>query len=283
MNDRLYLGALGLLPKNALSRAMGHLAYQRLPQPISGASVRAFARAYDINVDEAEHPIGHYRSVGEFFTRRLRPGARPVDVSPDTAVSPADGAFANGGRIEGGALIQAKGRHYTAGALLGDEEMGARFDGGHWATVYLSPRDYHRVHHPVEGRIVGARYIPGRLWPVNRQAVQGIDQLFCINERVITYVESPMGLVATVMVGATNVGHISVAYDDEIHSNQKKGEGFTRRYDPSPEVVRGAELGTFHLGSTAVVLFEAKDLVLEAMPGGSPVRMGQPLARRERS
>ncbi|MFN3202424.1 MAG: archaetidylserine decarboxylase [Bradymonadia bacterium] len=279
MNDRLYLGALGLVPKNALSRTVGQLAHSRLPGPLGQASVKAFARAYDINIDEAEHPIDHYRSIGEFFTRRLRPGARPIHQAPQCAVSPADGVFANGGKMNQGNLIQAKGFTYSAAEMLGDVELGRRFRQGHWATVYLSPRDYHRVHHPVEGRIVKSNHIPGRLWPVNRPAVENIPNLFCINERVITYVESPIGLVATVMVGATSVGHMSMAYDDEIQSNRPSIEGTVRTYTPSPEVVRGAELGVFHLGSTAVVLFENPDLVLEPRPDGSPIRMGQPLAR----
>ncbi|MCA9526568.1 MAG: phosphatidylserine decarboxylase [Myxococcales bacterium] len=279
MNDALFIGALRLLPKNAWSRAVGAAAYSPLPRAVHRAAIRAFARAYQVDVDEADRPLDEYRTVGEFFTRRLRPGARPIDRRPGFAVSPADGHILNSGRIQDGTLIQAKGRDFSVAELLRDEAAGARFAHGSWVTVYLSPRDYHRVHHPAEGRIVAARHVPGHLWPVNRAAVEHVDQLFCVNERIITHVEGPLGEVATIMVGATSVGHITVRYDDGLVTN-RGGAGGGRTYDAGHQVARGDELGTFHLGSTAIVLFADPAVALEPLEEGAPIRLGTAIARR---
>ena len=278
MKDRLFIRGLGLVPKSTLSRCVGVAAHAHLPKFITAPSVRLFAKLYGVNVNEADLPLDGYRTVGEFFTRRLKDGARPVDRRPGLAVSPADGQILNSGRIESGCLIQAKGRRFTVSALLDDEERALAFESGSWVTVYLSPRDYHRVHHPVEGKLSLCRYVGGRLWPVNRAAVRNVDQLFCVNERVVTYVDSPLGLVATVMVGATSVGHITVAYDETLETNRSCAAG-ERHYVKPIRVARGSELGTFHLGSTAIVLFANPDVALEALDDGQPIKMGQTLAR----
>ncbi len=260
--DTLFLGALGLVPKNLLSRVVGAAAHAPLPKPIAHASIRVFARAYGIDLDEAERPVGEYRTLGKFFTRRLRPGARTIDRRPGLAVSPADGVLANGGRLEDGRLIQAKGRHYRVEDLLRNRVEAERFRDGSWLTVYLSPRDYHRVHHPVEGTITSARYVPGHLWPVNRAAVENIDDLFCVNERLIT-----------------SVGHITMAYDDTLQTN-RGGLGSLKSYDPPLRIARGDELGVFHLGSTAVVLFADPHVEVDPVGEPRPVRMGEAVARR---
>lgn len=277
LKDRLVFGAIDLLPKNLWSRAVGVAAHAKLPRPITQASIRAFARAYAIDVDEAAEPLSSFRTVGEFFTRRLKPGARPVDRRPGIAVSPADGHVLNCGRIADGELIQAKGRTFTVADLLGPDE-GERYRNGHWVTVYLSPQDYHRVHHPSEGRLVRSRYVPGHLWPVNRMGVERVDELFCVNERVVTVVDGPLGRVASVMVGATSVGDMTVAYDPSLRTNRGH-DGRTTDYDPPLTVQRGAELGVFHLGSTVVVVFANDEISLEPLTPGQAVRMGQPIAR----
>jgi len=284
LNDAFFIGALRLLPKNAWSRAVGAAAHAPMPRRVTQAAIRAFARAYHVDADEADRPLDEYPTVGEFFTRRLRSGARPIDERPGVAVSPADGHVLNCGRIENGTLIQAKGRRFSVADLLRDEGEAERYAHGAWLTVYLSPRDYHRVHHPVEGQIVASRYIPGHLWPVNRAAVEHVDDLFCINERLITYVDGPLGEVATIMVGATSVGHITVRYDENLVTNHGRPGGF-QRYDAAgeaPKVGRGDELGTFHLGSTVIVLFAGRDIVLEPLEEGAPIRLGQAVARRSR-
>ncbi len=277
--DALALKALGLLPKNAWSRAIGRLAYLNLPKPVGRVSVSAFARMYNIALDEAEHPVEHYRSIGELFTRRLRPGARPIDRRPGFAVSPADGHVLNSGRLVDGALIQAKGRDFHVADLLRDEADARRFEGGSWLTVYLSPQDYHRVHHPVEGEITAARYMPGHLWPVNRLGVEYVESLFCVNERLATFVDSPMGPVCTIMVGATSVGRITTAYDPGLETNRGGAPTLTP-YQTPKRVARGDELGTFHLGSTAIVLFGAPDVELLPLTDGATIHLNEPIARR---
>ena len=279
MKDKLLIGALGLVPQNALSRAVGTAAHLPLPRPLAQASIRAFARAYDIDVSEAEREVGACRSIGDFFTRRLRTGARVVDRRPGLAVSPADGRMLNGGRLQDGTLIQAKGRRYRVEDLLRNAREAERFREGSWLTVYLSPRDYHRVHHPAEGVVTAARYVPGQLWPVNGAGVSHVDDLFCVNERLVTYVDSAIGPVAVVMVGATSVGHITVAYDAALETN-RGGRGLLKDYTPGIRVARGDELGIFHLGSTAVVLFGDPAVEIDAFEPHQPVRMGQVVARR---
>lgn len=283
MNDALFINALRLLPKNAWSRAVGVAAHAELPRPITRAAIRAFARAFKIDVEEADRPLSEFRTVGDFFTRRLRPGARPIDRRPGFATSPADGHILNFGRIEDGTLIQAKGRRFSVADLLRDEVEAARFAHGSWITVYLSPRDYHRVHHPAEGRITAARYVPGHLWPVNRAAVENVDDLFCVNERLITYVDGPLGEVATIMVGATSVGYITVRYDENLVTNRGRAGGLrTFASGEEPRVARGDELGTFHLGSTAIVLFAEPSVVLEPLEEGAPIRLGVAIASRSK-
>ena len=278
ISERLFISGLSLLPKNAMSRVVGGLAHMKLPGPLSTSSIRAFAKMYDINTSEAECDLDSYQSIGDFFTRRLKMGSRIVDHRPGHIVSPADGKILNSGRIENGTIIQAKGRDFSVADLLGSESDAARFEGGSWVTVYLSPKDYHRVHHPIEGQVNLARYLPGRLWPVNQAAVNHVDRLFCVNERLATFVESPMGLVTTVMVGATSVGHITVKFDEDLQTN-KNSRGGDYHYPEGPKVARGDELGTFHLGSTAIVLVESKAVVLDDLEPGQAVRMGSSLGR----
>lgn len=280
MKDALLIGTLGLIPKNLLSRAVGAAAHASLPSPITRASVRWFVNRYGIDMSEAEHPIEAYPTVGELFTRRLKPGARPIDRRPGIAVSPADGRISNHGRIRDGRLIQAKGRDYAVADLLRDRHEAERFERGSWVTVYLSPRDYHRVHHPVEGRITRARYVPGHLWPVNPAAVDRVEDLFCVNERIITYVDGPIGEVASVMVGATSVGYMTMAYDDGLIAN-RGNPASCDDYDDL-QVARGDELGVFRLGSTVVLLFADPAIEIEDLAEDQPIRMGQVIARRKK-
>ncbi|MEE2787851.1 MAG: archaetidylserine decarboxylase [Myxococcota bacterium] len=278
MRDKLLIGGLRLVPKSVWSRCIGAAAHFRLPKFMTQPSIRIFARAYDIDVSEADRPLNEYRTVGEFFARRLRQGARPVDRRPGLAVAPADGVVLNSGRISDGRLVQVKGRSFEVADLLNDPERAKCYAHGSWLTVYLSPKDYHRVHHPVEGTILSASYIGGHLWPVNAAAVQHVDELFCVNERIATFVASPLGEVATVMVGATSVGHITLNYDDTLETNRRCPVG-ERHYATPVRVPRGAELGTFHLGSTAIVLFSNPEVRLEPLVDGEPIRMGEIIAR----
>lgn len=269
---------LRFFPKKGWSRLLSLLVTTRFPRFFSQWVMRRFIAAYQLDMDEAALPLEEYPTIGALFTRALKENTHSIDHTPLVAVSPADGHVLNSGRLQAGRLIQCKGHDFDVQDLLGDPEQAERFRGGSWCTVYLSPRDYHRVHHPIEGKIVRADYVNGALWPVNRAAVQNVKHLFCVNERVITYVESPLGSVATIMVGATSVGHITMAFDNRLVAN-KGHRSQNREYDSPIEIKRADELGTFHLGSTAIILFANPDVKLEALIDGQPIRIGMPIAR----
>lgn len=274
----MLLNLLRFLPRNQLSWLVGQLAHLRLPPPLGGWSVRQFVRFFRIDPATASQPISSYRSIGEFFTRELAPGLRPLGLEP---VSPVDGAVRAAGAITGGMLEQVKGRRYPLAMLLGDEALAARYAAGVVFNLYLSPPDYHHVHSPVSGSIRAARWIPGTLWPVNDWSVNRIENLFGRNERIVIEIESPrFGLVTCVMVGATNVGRMSVTFDD-IVTNSSPGRfrpgQRERRYTPAPAVTAGDRLGTFHLGSTVILLFEAGRLEGGAVQPGERIQMGHSL------
>jgi phosphatidylserine decarboxylase len=265
---RVVIALLGRLPQGALSRLTGWTMDRRLPGFLRRPLVGAFARLAGIDTSEGEAPPGSYPSLGAYFTRRLRPGVRtwPEPGPVARTASPVDGIVGAFGRILPSAagasrLIQAKGIEYDAGSLLGEATEGERFAGGSFLTIYLSPRHYHRIHTPLAARIRSARSIPGRLLPVNLAAVHTVPDLFPRNERLVVHLEPSQpsdapGPVALVAVGAFNVGRISAAFDPGWHTNRPRRERpapETRGYDL--EVGGGAELATFHLGSTVVLLF----------------------------
>ena len=275
MDDRTFVTLMGLVPRSALSWAVGALTRLPAPPALHQAAMRAFARSYRVDLQEAELPVEGYRRFSDFFSRGLRPGARPVDVDPRGVVSPVDGAVSEVGRIEAGSCLQAKGIHYPVDRLLGDAELARAFaGGGSFATLYLSPRDYHRVHAPVDGRIVASRYLPGEFWPVNPATVRTKEALFCLNERLVTVLEGDLGRSAVVLVGATCVGRIRSAYDDRLtHAGQPEG---VRTYQPPLPVAKGDEVGRFEMGSTVILLFEPGRVRWESwLQAGAAVRMGQ--------
>lgn len=264
------------LPQNAMSRAMGKITASR----ISRLAIRRYVRHYNIDLSVVEKPLDEYRTLKEFFTRRLKPQARPIVQSLDAVASPVDGTISQMGEITAGTLIQAKGKAYSLDQLLGaDAEMAQRFCGGQFITIYLSPRDYHRIHMPVTGRLVQYTYLPGRLYPVNQIGVEQVDQLFARNERLITYINSEMaGCVAVVKVGALFVGSVKVTYNAAT-TNVKHGQTESKPLHPSPRYDKGEELGWFEFGSTVILLFEPG--MVAWAPGiqeGRPILMGQHLA-----
>ena len=262
-----------ILPQHGLSRALGRLAASEAPW-VRGPLIRAFARAYGVDMSEAERAgHGDYQSFNDFFTRSLKPGARPVDPSPDAIVSPADGAVSQTGRIERGELIQAKGIRYSFQALA-DVCASPAFEGGAFATIYLSPSDYHRVHLPVAGRLVRTVAIPGKLFSVNAQTEAGVEGLFAVNERLVMEFETDRGRVLAVMVGAMIVASIETVWDGPASPYR---ETVVTEHDQSFE--KGAEIGRFLLGSSVVLAFEPghADLGLAA---GDVVRMGQAIGTR---
>jgi phosphatidylserine decarboxylase len=270
---------LRYVPKNRLSRAIGRLVHARLPRPIARMLVHRFARAYQIDVAAAGKELHEYPSIGHFFIRDLREGLRPIESS---FVSPVDGVLRNFGKVANGRLEQIKGKTYTVARFLGDEGHARRFEHGAFFNMYLSPQDYHHVHSPVGGRIVRSVHIPGMLWPVNDWSLANIDELFSINERVVTYIECDLGLVAVVMIGATNVGKISVVYDSFISNTARTKETAVRDYNPTIPIAAGDRLGTFHMGSSVVVLLEPGriDLTRVRLEAGKKVQYGAAILHR---
>ncbi len=274
------MALLKLLPKASLSRAVG--AATRLPAPASlhRVATQVFSKAYAVDLSEAERPREDYPTFAQFFTRRLKDGARPLEGGEDTVISPVDGAVSEVGIATGGRLVQAKGLDYTLAALLGDPERAERFIGGAFATLYLSPRDYHRVHVPLTGRITGYVYVPGSFWPVNPASVRNVPHLFASNERLVTFLETALGQVAVVMVGATCVGRIRASYDDIVTHEGRAGQRVT--YAAAQPMARGEELGMFEMGSTVILAFQPGKVRLDAsLVPGAKVRMGQAIGRRE--
>jgi phosphatidylserine decarboxylase len=265
---------LRYVPKNRLSRAVGRLVHARLPRPIARRLVRWFASTYQIDIDAAQHELHDYPSIGHFFIRDLREGLRPIESD---FVSPVDGVLRNFGTIEGNRLEQVKGKTYTLDRFLGDDTDAERYRNGVFFNLYLSPQDYHHVHSPVSGGIVKSVHIPGKLWPVNDWSLANIEELFSINERVVTYIDTPeLGRVAAVMVGATNVGKISVVYDSFVSNAYGADKRITRNYDPPFAIAAGQRLGTFHMGSSVVVLLEPGRVDLERvrLQAGHKVQYG---------
>ncbi|HEX6941169.1 MAG TPA: archaetidylserine decarboxylase [Longimicrobiales bacterium] len=285
---RIVLALLKRLPQGALSRAFGRIADVPIPRRVRRPVLGAVARALRIDLAEAERPLEEYASVNALFVRRLRPGARRWPETPGAAGSPVDGIVGQFGTIRRGLLLQAKGRWYGAAELLGDPMAARRFDGGAFLTLYLSPRHYHRIHAPCDGRIPSARYVPGALLPVNAPAVTHIQDLFARNERLVCHLDGPLGRVAVVAVGAYNVGRISAAFDPawcagpgvtRWVTNRRPPAEQVRIYQPPIRVSAGAEIMAFHLGSTVILLFEPGRARLD--PGlrvGAEVRLGEPIA-----
>ncbi len=250
-----YLLLMTALPKNLLSRLFGFLSMLRLPRFMMVPILQAFARVYQINLDEAELNLKDYPSLNKFFTRALREGARVVDAGERTIVSPVDGTVSQFGEITDGRMIQAKGIFYTMEDLLDCPEFAPEFVDGSYIVIYLSPQDYHRIHSPFMGNVKGYSYSPGKLFMVNQIAVNGLHGLFPKNERLTTYLETKNGMIAVVKVGATNVGKISVTYDT-IQTNRWIRRSKTHRYDRQILMDRGQELGRFEMGSTVILLFQ---------------------------
>jgi phosphatidylserine decarboxylase len=275
MEDGTFLALMRLLPKSTLSSAVGALTRLPAPPGLHRAAMRAFARAYRVDMGEAEQTFEGYRRFSDFFSRGLRPGARPVDPDPRVVVSPVDGVVSQAGTLASGRCVQAKGIDFPVDQLLDDAELGRRFaEGGAYATLYLSPRDYHRVHAPVGGGIVSSRYLRGELWPVNPATVRSRQALFCLNERLTTVMETAAGLCAVVKVGATCVARIRAAYDERLtHAGEEAG---VRVYAPPRPVAKGDELGRFEMGSTVILLFEPGRIRWDSwLAPGAVVRMGQ--------
>lgn len=270
------LRLLRYLPRNLLSRVFGRIARLESPAFLPRLLIRHWIEKFRVDVLEAEKPPEEYRSLLAFFTRALKDGARPIDGEPGVFVSPVDGTIGETGRIEADTLYQAKGIAYRGAALLGGEDRSAPFSGGSFLTVYLSPRDYHRIHSPCDGVVTRVLYEPGTLWPVNPPSVKRIPSLFAVNERVTLWIESVIGPIALVLVGATNVGSMRLAFLDFTTNRGEPRRAID--LEPGREVKRGEHLATFELGST-IVLMLPSSATLDPMWSNAKVRMGKRIAR----
>ncbi len=264
-----------------LSRLTSRLSDLRLPKAILVPAIRAYSRAFGADLAEAALPAEAYPSFNAFFTRRLREGARPIAGGEGVVVSPSDSRLRAIGPVPAdGRLEQVKGSSYSIDALLGSAEDAAAFRRGVHATLYLSPAMYHRVHSPVDGRVRAWRHVPGRLFPVNAAGVRLVPGLFTRNERVAVFLDTRAhGPVAVVLVGAANVGRMSLAFTDLV-TNTRPGRPPGRVVpDDTVALRRGDDLGAFNLGST-VVLLVADPGLAPAASAGDLVRVGQALWRR---
>ena len=271
---------LRLLPKNTLSRAVGAACRASAPRPVVRAAIRAFARKYGVDASEAERPIEDYPTFTEFFTRRLKPGARPIAPGELLPVSPVDGTVGELGDIVDSRLYQAKGKHYTLAELIGGpsaEEDARQFAGGSFCTIYLAPYNYHRIHAPLGGSIKGYVNMPGQLWPVNPLGLRNVEKLFCVNERVTTFLSTVRGPCGVVAVGATNVGRIRALYDDVVTNARRTRQPARKIYQRPIPIAKGAELAVFEMGSTVVVLFAPGVKLASGLRPGASIRLGEPL------
>lgn len=275
---RIYILILTILPKNTLSKIFGYLARLRLPAFIMIPILLAFSRLYKINVSEAELELKDYRSLNNFFTRALKNTARVVAPGADVIVSPVDGSLLHAGILEKGQILQSKGISCTLEEILGSKKYLEKFIDGCYATIYLSPQDYHRIHAPTSGKIIGYFYQPGKLFPVNMLAVHTIDRLFSRNERLITFIDTGKGLLALVKIGATSVGKIRVNYDEKFSTNKWIRIPRQHTYQNPIAIEKGAEIGRFEMGSTVILIFERDSVELLDLEPKQKLHYGEPIA-----
>jgi phosphatidylserine decarboxylase len=282
--DHLRVWSQYLLPQRYLSSLMHGLTQIRA-RPWKDWQIRLFARFYGVDMSQTVEPdLASYPDFNSFFTRALRPEARPLPAEAHILVAPADGRLMAFGRIEDGRLLQAKGRWFSLQSLLGgDPEWANTFRDGEFATVYLSPRDYHRVHMPAAGRLIEMRYVPGRLFSVSVSMSRLVDGLFARNERLITWFETAFGPMAVILVGALFVGGIETVWADRItppHARSPRSWRYPQDTGQAPELQRGAELGRFNMGSTVITLLPADTLSWSSeLAPGRHLRMGEVLGR----
>ena len=269
-----------VLPHRLLSSAARQLAYSR-NRLVKQTLINAVVRNFDVNLEEAAEPDARaYPSFNAFFTRALKPGARDAHPDGDVLLMPADGHISQCGPIEDGRIFQAKGQSFTAAELLGDEAAAEPFRNGQFATVYLSPRDYHRVHMPWGGTLRETVHVPGRLFSVGTDAVASVPRLFARNERLVCHFDTEFGPMCLVMVGALLVSGVETvwsgveipAYGDRITRKDWRDKGIT--------LARFAEMARFNYGSTVIVLVPPGVATLAPLRAEQPVRLGEPLARR---
>ncbi|MGH1429961.1 MAG: archaetidylserine decarboxylase [Neptuniibacter sp.] len=280
--ESLFILFQHIVPQHLLSRLVGTIADSKTPW-VKNLFIRWFAKKYQINMSEARDEIpSNYPSFNAFFTRELKADARPIDQTELSIVSPADGAISQLGGIEHGRIFQAKGRGYSLSTLLGgDQKRTEQFTNGNFATIYLSPRDYHRVHMPVTGTLTHTTYIPGDLFSVNQTTAEGVDQLFARNERLVAYFDTEYGPMAMVLVGAMIVAGIETVWSGQEAPRLKKPihTPFSNQSSSPITLEKGEEMGRFKLGSTVILLFGEDRISWESsLTATSPVQLGRVIA-----
>jgi phosphatidylserine decarboxylase len=281
MKDRLFILSQYLLPHHLLSRLIGCAAECKAAW-FKNRLIGWFAKQYQVNMSEAQvEDLSAFAHFNDFFTRALKEGARPLDGTPNAVLCPADGAVSQLGKIEQGRVFQAKGHSYSVIELLGgDSQRAAAFMGGDFATIYLSPKDYHRVHMPLAGTLREMVYVPGRLFSVNQTTAENVPELFARNERVVCLFDTERGPMAVVLVGAMIVASIETVWAGLVTPPKRTLKTFN--YDEAARAPitldKGAEMGRFKLGSTAIVLFGPDQVQwADTLTTNSPVQMGQRL------
>jgi phosphatidylserine decarboxylase len=278
VSDRLKVLPQYLLPKQALTAYAGWRASRRWGARTTKL-IRGFVDKYGVDMSEAANPdIASYPSFNEFFTRALKPGARPLATAD--LVCPVDGAISQFGAIERDQIFQAKGHHYSTTALVGgDATLAAQFENGHFATIYLSPKDYHRIHMPCDGRLLRMIHVPGDLFSVNPTTARGVPGLFARNERVVCVFESAHGPFVLTLVGATIVGSMATVWHGVVNPPRSSVLREWRYDDQNIALRQGDEMGRFLLGSTVVMLFPKGPLRFNPeWSAARPVRLGEAMA-----
>ncbi len=268
-----------LIPKRLLNRFAGWMANMRHLK-VKNYLIQDFVQKYQVNMEEAleSNPL-NYACFNEFFIRRLKPDARPIATT--TVISPVDGSISEIGYLEDGRLIQAKGHSYSVAALLGGDQYAQAFHHGCFATLYLSPKDYHRVHMPMEGQLREMIYIPGSLFSVQPTTARVIPGLFAKNERVVALFSTQFGLMAMVLVGAAIVGSIGTVWEGDLKRGSKiKRFSYPTDVEHTITLAKAMEMGYFKLGSTVVLLFSNREQMqwLEELRAGDPIKLGQALS-----
>ena len=278
MSDSLAVLPQYLLPKKALTVLAGKIASARGGKWTTGL-IEWFVQRYQVNMAEAANPdLSSYATFNEFFTRPLKDGARPLAQAD--YICPVDGAISQFGRIEKDQIFQAKGHVYTTTALVGgDAALAAQFDEGEFATIYLSPKDYHRIHMPVAGTLTRMIYVPGDLFSVNPTTARGVPGLFARNERVVCVFDTAHGPFVLVLVGATIVGSMATVWHGVVNPPRSGQINEWRYVDGKVDLAQGAEMGRFMLGSTVVMLFPAGSMGFNPQwIAAKPVRLGEKMA-----
>jgi phosphatidylserine decarboxylase len=282
LSDRIKAWLQYPLPQHGISRLTHWLTRIETPG-LKDWAIRDFVRRFGVDMSEAAEPdVTAYRTFNAFFTRSLRAGVRPIAMEADAVASPVDGAVSQLGKIEDGRIFQAKGQGFSALELLGgDAESAALFRDGAFATLYLSPKDYHRIHMPVSGTLRKMLHVPGRLFSVNPPTTRAVPRLFARNERVACLFDTDAGPMALVMVGAMNVASIETVWAGEITPPQRRSVYVWNYKAGEFRLEKGAEAGHFNMGSTVILLFARDRIRWEAGYGpGSVVRMGRKLAMK---